>query len=837
MKKKRNSRFKVKDFIAVLVSLSLCAFWIFLFIRDINREEKKENEQSIAIVTNQENNAERKFVNRTVWTRIKTQTQLYNGDYIRIEPNASSEIEFADGTKVSIAENSLVQIFIDEDGNYATLSNGGGIVVDSTKGSSKFFMITEQGKKVNIETGSVISVESSSEKIDVTVQKGRASYTDKDGVESFATNGSGLVINEDETTERKMIVVLNPVQNSKLMNSTDGDYGVQFSWSKNNSFIKNVKIEIARDADFKIEPREYIRSADSAETFIELPNGIYYWRLTAQNEKGSDLSKSVQSGKFHIFDGTKPKLISPSFDEKIFRSQNDLPVSFKWEQKYFAEFYEITIAKNPELTMPVINQNVFDGNVQYNLQEGTYYWSVRTFYGFNNYGFGKSSNVSKFEIKTKEELSAPVVFAPESNSVFYRPRKFSKPKTAAGENIYFSWKNENRFSEYDFTLAKDKDFASIIKQEKLKDNFYFIPISDLSEDITYYWKISAKTVNGKTTKDSNVFTFVIDSNKVLEEKLLYPPDGIHFSEDEIKASQFLWKMNEAEFYIFEICKDKNFSSPEIQKETEVESVTDIALPPGVWYWRVLDGNEKERATKTGVFVVDEPPHIPLPVELVTPKDKIVFKGETVLKTPVEFEWQSNEKIKSAVFVLKKKNGKGQFENFITRNSLSKTQSVVRLTSGSYIWKINATASDGTDISSSERSFEVLQPARLPAPVLLKPEQKTIFDTEYLKTNSNILFKWQKVPDATGYLFLIQKKDGNNFSTIVKKSFSSGVQSYLLDDISLLSNGNFVWSVTAENRADDGFLIQSGNPASNEFSIQVQLPGKIQIKDVGAQYGE
>ena len=122
----------------------------------------------------------------------------------------------------------------------------------------------------------------------------------------------------------------------------------------------------------------------------------------------------------------------PSFDEKIFRSQNDLPVSFKWEQKYFAEFYEITIAKNPELTMPVINQNVFDGNVQYNLQEGTYYWSVRTFYGFNNYGFGKSSNVSKFEIKAKEELSAPVVFAPESNSVFYRPRKFSKPKTAAG---------------------------------------------------------------------------------------------------------------------------------------------------------------------------------------------------------------------------------------------------------------------------------------------------------------------------------------------------------------------------------------------------------------------
>ena len=309
MQKKRNSRFKVKDFIAVLVSLSLCAFWIFLFIRDINREEKKENEQSIAIVTNQENNAERKFVNRTVWTRIKTQTQLYNGDYIRIEPNASSEIEFADGTKVSIAENSLVQMFIYEDGNYATLSNGGGIVVDSTKGSSKFFMITEQGKKVNIETGSVISVESSSEKIDVTVQKGRASYTDKDGVESFATNGSGLVINEDETTERKMIVVLNPVQNSKLMNSTDGDYGVQFSWSKNNSFIKNVKIEIARDADFKIEPREYIRSADSAETFIELPNGIYYWRLTAQNEKGSDLSKSVQSGKFHIFDGTKPKLI------------------------------------------------------------------------------------------------------------------------------------------------------------------------------------------------------------------------------------------------------------------------------------------------------------------------------------------------------------------------------------------------------------------------------------------------------------------------------------------------------------------------------------------------
>lgn len=836
MKKKRNLRFKRKDFIAVLVSLSVCAFWIFLFLNDISREQTKKNEVSIASVINQEKYAERKFADRTVWARIKEQTPLYNGDYIRIEPNSFSEIEFDDGTKVRISENSLVQIFVDENGNYATISDRGGVLIDSTNGSSKFYVIDEQGKKVNIEQGSVISLESNSDRLDVTVQKGRASYIDKNGVESFATNGSGLLINGDETTERKMLVVLRPPQNAVLMNPENGECSVQFSWSKNNPGIQFVKIELSQDENFENGKKEFVRNADDSESFIPASNGNYFWRMTAQNKNGTDIEKSVQSGKFLIFDGTKPRARSPAFGETV-STRNGSLVLFKWEKKNFAEFYEITVAENPGLENPVVQQRVFGETAKFNLKEGTYYWAVRAFYSLNGYGFGNSSDVLPFTVTLKEELSPPVILLPEKNFVFYRPRKKSKEKDAVKNNIYFSWKSEDRFSEYIFTLSQTADFSSVEKREVLKENFYSVPFNEMSDDGFYYWKVGARTNSGAETKESDVFSFVISSNKVLEEKLIYPPDGMHFSESEIKSASFLWELEEADSYIVEFSSDSNFGNVALQKETDIESVSDIALNPGVWYWRVADGDERARTTKQGVFVVDEPPHVPLPVELSLPEDKIVFKGEDVLKTPVRFEWSSNEKIKSAVFVLKRKNASGSFETVLTRNSLSKVQTVSRLQRGSYAWSIQAVAEDGTDISSGERQLEILSPAKLPAPVLIRPKQKTIFDTEYVKTNSVILFEWQNVPGATKYSFLLQKNNDGKLATVARKEFDSSTLSYTLDDLSVLSNGNFVWTVTAENRAGDGFLIQSGNPGTGEFSVQVQLPGKIKILDVGTQYGE
>ncbi|MCQ2610331.1 MAG: hypothetical protein MJ169_01155 [Treponema sp.] len=129
-----------------------------------------------------------------------------------------------------------------------------------------------------------------------------------------------------------------------------------------------------------------------------------------------------------------------------------------------------------------------------------------------------------------------------------------------------------------------------------------------------------------------------------------------------------------------------------------------------------------------------------------------------------------------------------------------------------------------------------KPEPLLMPVLFEPKANTIFGVDDVRNHKSIVFEWKEVENATEYVFRLVKKSGS-LTTIIVEEKVYGLPRYVLKDIATLSNGDFVWSVTAVKRGKDLSIEQKSATASSQFEIQVQLPQKVKTQDTGRQYGD
>ena len=125
---------------------------------------------------------------------------------------------------------------------------------------------------------------------------------------------------------------------------------------------------------------------------------------------------------------------------------------------------------------------------------------------------------------------------------------------------------------------------------------------------------------------------------------------------------------------------------------------------------------------------------------------------------------------------------------------------------------------------------------MPAAKLLSPLKAQILRNEYFKEKKYIVFEWEKIPYATKYVFNLYRSNEKD-KILLTKVLGSKENSFILDDLSILGNGNFVWTINSESRAEDGFLIQEGTLSRSSFSIDILKPGKVKVKNLGEQYGE
>ena len=74
---------------------------------------------------------------------------------------------------------------------------------------------------------------------------------------------------------------------------------------------------------------------------------------------------------------------------------------------------------------------------------------------------------------------------------------------------------------------------------------------------------------------------------------------------------------------------------------------------------------------------------------------------------------------------------------------------------------------------------------------------------------------------------------------LKKIYSSSVKNteVSIKNLSIFDVGTFEWQVTAISHAKDGFEEQKGVIASSRFTIDFQLPKKVETVKPGTMYGD
>ena len=117
----------------------------------------------------------------------------------------------------------------------------------------------------------------------------------------------------------------------------------------------------------------YTSTTNPFLTTIELPDGVYYWRVAASDAAGSSLGSEIWSFTIDTIPPTTPTLLSPSMDSVI----NDDTVIFQWTDIAAAVEYGIQVDINPDFSSPIIDTTLT--NIRYSvsgLYDGDYYWRV-----------------------------------------------------------------------------------------------------------------------------------------------------------------------------------------------------------------------------------------------------------------------------------------------------------------------------------------------------------------------------------------------------------------------------------------------------------------------------
>ncbi|MEM2251342.1 MAG: Ig-like domain-containing protein [Candidatus Hadarchaeales archaeon] len=359
-------------------------------------------------------------------------------------------------------------------------------------------------------------------------------------------------------------------------------------------------------------------SGTSSVTLPELPDNVYYWRVSARDNAGN-ITWDSGFWKFTL-DSLYPVLRYPENGKTI----ADNTPRLEWENAAVADYWEVWLDDDADFSSPLILENttenyfdvadVFSGG----LPDGIYYWRVRGWRNGENHLF---SEVWTFEIS----LIFPVLVSPEN-----------------GENLKLPptlrWDNLTVADNWEVWVDNDPDFSPPnVILENTSDNYYNLSTLD---DGVYYWRVRGWKAG------SNMFSeirwFRIDTIPPAAPSLVSPSDGENTNDN---TPTLVWN-NVFEnslpvVYTIEVDNEDTFTAPlaftttlTVWSTTGTSNVTTPVLQDGVYYWRVRArdnaGNESGWSSVQRFRVDTIPPAAPQVVGPENGKNLTVFGASVTI---------------------------------------------------------------------------------------------------------------------------------------------------------------------------------------------------------------
>ncbi|MDR0637862.1 MAG: FecR family protein [Spirochaetaceae bacterium] len=365
------------DALVIILCLFFATFFVYRFWTDLNQQMVRAGEQPVGTITFKKKAAQRRFIDRVLWNRLQRESPVYNGDVIRTAEISEASVTFSSGSPViNLNENSLIQIFADENGPRIDFTEGD-ISVESSRGG---VALVSGGKTVNVGEGGVISVRTGEGgAFNLAVTAGDARLVNEDGTVEAAQAGSGVFYNPDGTVSTgPRALVYAPKPDLKMIAGENAPMPlVEFLWNSTN-YPEDMatRIECAADRNFRrITYKEDFAVTERAE--LRVPAGTTYWRAYPVLQNGQNYVSNASTGKVSVIHAPPPRLVAPLSGETVVFRNARPSIRYEWSGTDDPLSFRLVIADNPALASPVVTTNVRGkAQVASALGEGTWYWRV-----------------------------------------------------------------------------------------------------------------------------------------------------------------------------------------------------------------------------------------------------------------------------------------------------------------------------------------------------------------------------------------------------------------------------------------------------------------------------
>lgn len=585
MKKKTKFRLRNNLTVPFWVVVILCLIGAILssdlFYTSFSRALTKLNEEPIAEITFKYKTAQRKFIDRTVWDRLRQYSPVYNGDTIHTAALSEAVIHFPDGTTMDLAENTMAQIFISQDKTLLAELQNGEASFDTSE-SENGITVSSGGIEVQVQSGSSLSARSDKDSDSSLFQVLDGTAVLSNG--QSLTQGEVFSVEEGNATVPSLAVLM-PRPNSRILYHHEGKEKIRFVWrSQNIQEEQKVKLQISKNKDFSktsILLEEDVTGLEESE--YELDSGNYYWRYLLDEVDSA-------SGKVQVIQSLAPNLIAPVEKyEYAFRTR--LPaVRLIWSESPYAASYRLTIADNSRFANPIIEQRASStSSIISSLSEGNYWWKVEPFYQINKEGYSCVSETGRFSITKKGELNSPELFVPAVNGIVN--------SAAESGSVSFSWKQENEAVSYDIVISETEDLSKVIDSVQVRENFYRMPVSRFArEEGKYFWAVTQTDSEGNKSHKGEVRSFYSMKGNP-EQHIIEPADNFQVAQSLLQDTKFTWKKNLGVFWEteFQVSSDDKFRNIIFSEKTENLSTMIPELKVGNYFWRIVSKNSVNEA--------------------------------------------------------------------------------------------------------------------------------------------------------------------------------------------------------------------------------------------------
>lgn len=781
-----------------LICISIAAGSIYFFWKDVNKTTVRKDGKQIATITFKYKIAQRKFNDRVVWERLQNNSPLYNGDTVRTADLAQASIHFFNDIDIDVSENTMLQIFLNEDGKLNVSVDDGNVELDTSAANSGIMVEMKGGVKVDVESGSKMLASSTTSGNNGTIQviSGKASVKNEAGNVQPVKKGESVKVEEGGKISKKPVTVTSiPAVHKIIQFEEKKPSQVQLEWSvPEEKEEETVIIKTSKTKDFEsVDKVLTVKKITSA--VIPAEHGVTYWRVYTQEDENS-----FAEGKITVDNVEKVQALAPQNGEKFMYRGVRPSVNFAWNGNDFVSKYKLEVAKDSSFKNVVLKEEIESKSYSLSgLEDGDYYWRISPYYSLNNAGYVGETESRRFSVIKRKEYERPQQIVPVENGKFiYDGSDF---------NASFVWKSEISNGSYKVVFAKDASFQKVVKEMECSNKRLDTRL-DVSQFPAgeYYWKIVqsfADETDGGTRKtlESAGQKFIVEKFVPEKSRLIYPLNGFAVESDGLASVEFMWKLASPELKntVFQVSKDKDFKNLELEKSVEAQSLSNLNLNQGLYYWRIKTDRQREN----GLFVSEytNPNKITVlgklgaPV-ILSPKNgafKLLPTGEEV-----EVRWESVPQ--AEYYKLSFTDDKGKIIKETTCSDSNRVflnpGELSKINGQKFKVKLQAFANE-TPVSPlrigsvSESDFEL----RAPSPVRLDEvsDGKRIAGLNAIREET--VFTWKDGLDvASEYEFLLWKKTAGGVPKLIERQKTSRKQVRL----SRLTEGSYQWTVKARN---------------------------------------